>query len=60
MVAVAKETFGSWGPSGLKFLKDIGAKMALATGEKKSISMACQRGNIIVLSTKKLYEMFYF
>ena len=67
MVPVAMETFGSWGPSGLKFLKDI----ALATGEKKSsyylfqaISMACQRGNIISVlgttpDTKKLDEIYY-
>ena len=71
MVPVAMETFGSWGPSGLKFLKDIGARIALATGEKKSsyylfqaISMACQRGNIISVlgttpDTKKLDEIYY-
>ena len=71
MVPVAMETFRSWGPSGLKFLKDIGARIALATGEKKSsyylfqaISMACQRGNIISVlgttpDTKKLDEIYY-
>ena len=65
------ETFGSWGPSGLKFITEIGARIALATGEKKSkyylfqaISMAVQRGNVIsVLGTtpdcKKMDEIFY-
>ena len=33
--AVAIETFGSWGPSGLKFLVDIGARIALATEGRK-------------------------
>ena len=57
-IPVAMETFGSWGPSGLKFITEIGARIALATGEKKSkyylfqaISMAVQRGNVIPSST---------
>ena len=45
MVPVAMETFGSWVPSGLKFLKDIGARIALATGEKKSSNLPLP-GNI--------------
>ena len=71
-VAVATETMGSWGPVGLKFIKDIGGRIAEATGEKRSksflfqaISIAVQRGNVSsVLGTtpdsKKLDEIFYF
>ena len=71
MMPVATETMGSWGPIGKKFIEDIGARIALATGEKKAryylfqaISMAIQRGNVIsVLGTtpdsKKLDEIFY-
>ena len=49
---VAMETLGSWGPLGLKFVKDIGKRIEDNTGEKRStsflfqaISMAVQRGN---------------
>ena len=71
MVPVAVETLGSWGPAGLKFIKDIGTRIATATGEKRSkyflfqaISMAIQRGNVISIlgttpDTKKLDEVFY-
>ena len=51
-VPIGIETYGSWGPEGLKLIKTIGAKMKEATGERKStffltqsISMAIQRGN---------------
>ena len=72
MVPVAVETLGSWGPSGLKFIKDIGSRIAAVTGEKRSkfflfqaISMAIQRGNVIsVLGTtpdsKKLDEILQY
>ena len=50
---VATETLGPWGPSGLKFVKEIGSKIADLSGEKRatsflfqSISMAVQRGNV--------------
>ena len=42
-----------WGPAGLKFIQEIGSRIADATGEKHShffldqaISMAVQRGNV--------------
>ena len=71
VIPVAMETLGSWGPQGLKFIKDIGSRIAEATGEKRSkyfifqaISMAVQRGNVSsILGTipdaKKMEEVFY-
>ena len=62
---------GSWGPMGLKFVREIGGRIAEATGEKRSryyllqaISMAIQRGNVSsILGTaqngKKLEEIYY-
>ena len=51
-VPVANETFGSWGQLGLKFIQDLGTRIADRTGEKRSasflfqsISIATQRGN---------------
>ena len=51
-IPVGAETYGSLGPQGSKFLKDIGRKIKEVTGEKlstfflmQSISMAIQRGN---------------
>ncbi len=51
-VPIAVETFGSWGPKGLKFIKEIGKKIRDKTGNKnatshiiQAISMAVQRGN---------------
>ena len=35
-VPVGLETYGSWGPEGLKLLKTIGNKVMAATGEKRS------------------------
>ena len=71
MVPVATETLGSWSPSGMKFVTEIGKRISTATGEKKAkyylfqaISMAIQRGNVIsILGTtpncKKMDEIFY-
>ena len=49
---VAVETFGAWGPQGLKLIKDIGKRICEVSGEKRStffllqnISMAIQRRN---------------
>ena len=68
---VANETMGSWGPSGLRFVKDIGQRIEECTGEKtatsflfQAISMATQRGNIgsirgSVPQTKSLDEIYY-
>ena len=51
---IAQETFGSWGPSGLELLKEIGTRTIIASGNKRAranlfqnISMAMIRGNII-------------
>ena len=51
-VPIAVETFGSWGPRGLKFIKEIGSKIKEKTGNKnatshiiQAISMTVQRGN---------------
>ena len=51
-VPVGAETYGAFGPEGLKLLKKIGAKIHEATGEKRStffllqsISIAIQRAN---------------
>ena len=56
-IPVAMETLGSWEPSRLKVITEIGARIALATGEKKSKYylfqanfMAVQRGNVISVS----------
>ena len=66
VIPVALETFGSWGPSGQKFIQDIGSRIALSTGEKRSryFLFQVQRGNVIsVLGTtpdaKKMEEIFY-
>ena len=71
-IPVAVETFGSWGQINLKFIKDLGTRIADRTGEKRStaflfqsISMAVQRGNAASVlgtlpSSKKLEEIFTF
>ena len=71
-IPVAVETFGSWGQIGLKFIKDLGTRIADRTGEKRStaflfqsISMAVQRGNAASVlgtlpSSRKLEEIFTF
>ena len=53
-VPVGAETYGAFGPMGLKLLKSIGRKMHEATGEKRSITfllqniaMAIQRANAV-------------
>ena len=67
---VAVETMGSWGQIGLKFVKDLGSRIADVTGEKQStsllfqsLSMAIQRGNAASISgtipnVKSLHELF--
>ena len=47
------ETFSSWGPRGLKFVKEIGRKIQEKTGNTnatshiiQTISMTVQRGNV--------------
>ena len=67
---IAVETFGSWGPESLKFVKEIGKKIQEATGEKRatsyllqSLSMTIQRGNAASIMgtvgpTRKLDEIY--
>ena len=52
VMPVAAETMGSWAPLALKFLKEIGTRIADTTGERRStffllqaIGIAIQRGN---------------
>ena len=71
VIPVATETMGSWGPMGLKFVKEIGTRIQDQTGEPRSthylfqvISMAIQRGNVSSIlgtapSSRKLDEIFY-
>ena len=68
----AVETLGSYAPLALKFLKDVGSRIELSTGEKRStsflfqsIGIATQRGNAISIagtvpsSAKRLDEIYY-
>ena len=71
VMPVAVETMGSWGQMGLKFIKELGSKIAGVTGEERSTSflfqslgMAIQRGNAASVSgtipnAKSLHELFY-
>ena len=68
---MATETLGAWGKQGLKFIQEIGSRIATAKVDKKAtyylfqnISMAIQRGNVAsILGTapqiKTLDEIFY-
>ena len=69
-IPLAVETFGSWGPEGLKFVKEVGEKIQENTGEKhatsflmQALSMSIQRGNAssvmgTVGTTSKLDEIY--
>ena len=71
-VPVAVETYGAWGPRGIKLIKEIGKKMCEITGEKRStfflsqsISVAIQRGNAACIigtapTSEGLDEIFDF
>ena len=68
---IAVETMGSWGQMGLKFVRELGSKIADANGEKRStaflfqsLGMAIQRGNAVSVTgtapnAKSLHELFY-
>ena len=68
---VANETLGSWGKSSIKFIQDVGSRIAERTGEKRSTSylfqrlgINTQRGNAAsILGTlptgKELEELYY-
>ena len=68
---VANETLGPWAPMGLKFIKEIGSRIADAKGDKRStsflfqsIGIAIQRGNAAsiagtVPSAKQLDDLYY-
>ena len=51
-VPVAIETLGTWGSEGLAFIKEVGKRIAVVTGDqratsflKQRLAMAVQRGN---------------
>jgi hypothetical protein len=64
------ETFGAWGPSALSFVKELGSRVSLATGEPRStaflmqaLDIAVQRGNSACVigalpDSRKLEEVF--
>lgn len=68
---VCIETSGVWGQNAISFIKNIGHKISIITGEPKStfyliqrISLAVQRGNVAsvmgsIPSSKRLEEIFY-
>ena len=70
VIPVATETMGSWGPMGLKLVREIGERIADLTGEPRAthflfqaISMAIQRGNVASIlgttpSSRKMDEIF--
>ena len=47
-IPVGAETFGAFGPKGLKLLKKIGRKVHEATGEKRSMSYLIQNISIAI------------
>ena len=64
---IADETLGSWGPEGVKFVKEIGARMITATKNKRStselfqaISVATQRGNALSIIGSLPHPRFLF
>ena len=71
VIPVAMETMGSWGREGLKFIKDLGSRIAEESGEKRSTSFLFQsigianvRGNAMsvlgtVPNSRKLDEIYY-
>ena len=70
-IPVATETFGSWGSMGLKWMRQIGDRIAARTGDKNAtfrllqrISMAIMKGNVASVkgtarSEKQLDEYFF-
>ena len=68
---VAMETLGSFSPMAMKFLKEVGSRIAEVTGDARStnflfqaIGMSTQKGNAAsiagtVPSAKKLDELYY-
>ena len=71
-VPIAAETYGAWGPQGLRLLKEIGSKICDVTNEKCStfyllqrLSIAIQRGNAACIlgsvpESESLDEVFDF
>ena len=70
VMPIATETMGAWGQMAVKFIQDLGSRIAEATGEERStsfifqsIGMAIQRGNAMSVlgttpNTKDLHEIF--
>ena len=71
IMPVAMETLGSFSPMAMKFLKEVGSRIAEVTGDARStnflfqaIGMSTQKGNAAsiagtVPSAKKLDELYY-
>ena len=55
MVSIAVETFGSWGPTGLKFIKEIGRKIREKTGNKK-LKLGSVGGPVIQANGRLKFE----
>ena len=71
VIPVATETFGSWGSMGLKWMRQIGDRIAARTGDKKAtfrllqrISMAIMKGNVASVKgtarSKKQLDDYFF
>ena len=70
-IPIAIETMGSWGPEGIKFVRDLGKKISIITHDQQStshlmqrISIAIQQGNALSVmgtpsSQAKLEEIYY-
>ena len=71
VMPIATETMGAWGQMAVKFIQDLGSRVAEATGEERStsfifqsIGMAIQRGNAASITgttpnMKSLHELYY-
>ena len=70
-IPICVETLGSWGPEGFKFIKEVGARIADISGDKRATShlfqrlgISTQRGNATsiegtVRNIKELEELYY-
>ena len=70
-VPIASETFGAWAPSSHKFIKDLGQRIRMISGQQnssfflfQSLGVEVQRGNAAsvigtLASSERLEEVFY-
>ena len=68
---VASETFGAWAPSSQKFIKDLGQRIRMISGQQnssfflfQSLGVEIQRGNAVSVmgtlgSPERLEEVYY-